>query len=236
MAIDYKPMGWSTADYINPTNMNHMDDGIKAACDGVDAVNENLGYLSDVADYTKMPSRIIGGTSDMNTFTEYGRYGGSAFPSNMTNLPTEISALGANACNFELQVKNIGNQKCQVLMTNAYNANRNYIHVRGINGGSFGEWEYLVKNSDLAKIKAYRLALPYVSGYYCYSDITVPSGYIAVATVYSTDNTNIDNVINVQCIKQSDTIIRVKAISDNKFVSGDKVYVNIILVPDNFNV
>lgn len=50
MAINYKQVGWDTTKYINPTNMNHMDEGIKAACDKADAneaaiadVNNNLG-------------------------------------------------------------------------------------------------------------------------------------------------------------------------------------------------
>lgn len=36
MAIDYTKVGWDTTKYVNPTNMNQMDNGIKAACDGVD--------------------------------------------------------------------------------------------------------------------------------------------------------------------------------------------------------
>lgn len=51
MAINYEKVGWDTTKYFNPTNMNHMDDGIKAACDKADAneaaiseVNSNLLY------------------------------------------------------------------------------------------------------------------------------------------------------------------------------------------------
>lgn len=42
MAINYKPVGWDTTKYVNPSNMNQMDDGIKAACDGVDALNAEV--------------------------------------------------------------------------------------------------------------------------------------------------------------------------------------------------
>lgn len=45
--INYQKVGWNTTSYFGPTNMNHMDDGIKAACDGVDAANENLGNLDN---------------------------------------------------------------------------------------------------------------------------------------------------------------------------------------------
>lgn len=39
MAINYTKIGWDTSKYVNPTNMNQMDNGIKAACDGVDDIN-----------------------------------------------------------------------------------------------------------------------------------------------------------------------------------------------------
>lgn len=37
MAINYTKVGWDTSKYVNPTNMNQMDDGIKAACDAIDS-------------------------------------------------------------------------------------------------------------------------------------------------------------------------------------------------------
>lgn len=41
MAINYTKInegrGWDNNSYINPSNMNHMDDGIKAACDAIDS-------------------------------------------------------------------------------------------------------------------------------------------------------------------------------------------------------
>ena len=53
MAINYQKVGWDTTKYFNPTNMNQMDNGIKAACDKADAneaaiadVNSNLVQIS----------------------------------------------------------------------------------------------------------------------------------------------------------------------------------------------
>lgn len=46
MAINYTKIGWDTSKYVNPTNMNQMDDGIKAACDGVDGISGNYMKLS----------------------------------------------------------------------------------------------------------------------------------------------------------------------------------------------
>nr|DAM02735.1 MAG TPA: hypothetical protein [Caudoviricetes sp.] len=63
MAIEYEKIGWDTSKYINPTDMNHMDDGIKAACDGVDkntqaieAVNSNLTGLQFKVLTARLPS------------------------------------------------------------------------------------------------------------------------------------------------------------------------------------
>jgi len=42
MAIDYKKIGWDTTKFVNPSNMNQMDNGIKEACDGVDALNVEM--------------------------------------------------------------------------------------------------------------------------------------------------------------------------------------------------
>lgn len=63
MAIEYEKIGWDTSKYINPTDMNHMDDGIKAACDGVDkntqaieALNNNLTGLQFKVLTARLPS------------------------------------------------------------------------------------------------------------------------------------------------------------------------------------
>lgn len=46
MAINYTLVGWDTSKYVNPTNMNHMDEGIKAACDGVDELQEKIDKIN----------------------------------------------------------------------------------------------------------------------------------------------------------------------------------------------
>ena len=71
MAINYQKVGWDTTKYFNPTNMNHMDDGIKAACDKADAneaaiadVNNKLGNtdISSIGDGT-----LTGGLDALNS-------------------------------------------------------------------------------------------------------------------------------------------------------------------------
>lgn len=54
MAINYSRVNWDTTKYVNPTNMNQMDKGIKDACDGVD----NLGTEFDtvIGDTSVLPS------------------------------------------------------------------------------------------------------------------------------------------------------------------------------------
>lgn len=74
MAIEYERVNWDTTKYVNPTNMNQMDAGIKAACDGVDenstqitAINSNLQQLNNVS--LKELGEIKG---DFNNYVEMG--------------------------------------------------------------------------------------------------------------------------------------------------------------------
>lgn len=54
MAINYSRVNWDTTKYVNPSNMNQMDEGIKDACDGVDNLNievdEKIGDMSTLPD------------------------------------------------------------------------------------------------------------------------------------------------------------------------------------------
>lgn len=46
MAINYEQVGWDTSKYVNPTRMNHMDDGIKKACDKVDEHDQRIDTIN----------------------------------------------------------------------------------------------------------------------------------------------------------------------------------------------
>lgn len=46
MAINYEQVVWDTNKYVNPTRMNHMDDGIKAACDKVDEHDQKIETIN----------------------------------------------------------------------------------------------------------------------------------------------------------------------------------------------
>ena len=68
MAINYEPVGWDTTKHFNPTNMNHMDGGIKAACDKVDEhdseiaeINSNFSELGTGTFYGWCILRVQGG-------------------------------------------------------------------------------------------------------------------------------------------------------------------------------
>ena len=64
MSIDYEKIGWDTSKYINPTDMNHMDDGIKAACDGVNKNTQSIEALNSNLTQVSESLSVIGGTSD----------------------------------------------------------------------------------------------------------------------------------------------------------------------------
>ena len=67
MAINYNKVGWDTTKYFNPSNMNHMDDGIKAACDKADAnekaieqANSNFSNISISSDIGEIITDLNG--------------------------------------------------------------------------------------------------------------------------------------------------------------------------------
>lgn len=92
MAINYTEVGWDTSKYVNPTNMNQMDDGIKAACDGVDELNSTkldkaggtmTGNLT-ITNSSAQPTLTIGSTSStrlsiLNLYSNNG-YAASIYP------------------------------------------------------------------------------------------------------------------------------------------------------------
>ena len=84
MTINYQKVGWDTTKYFNPTNMNHMDDGIKAACDKADAneaaiadVNSNLYnaknpvMLYDISTESYNANDFLGGNIDMSAYSGF---------------------------------------------------------------------------------------------------------------------------------------------------------------------
>lgn len=65
MAINYEKVGWDTTKYFNPSNMNHMDDGIKAACDKADANESAIAEVnSNFLKFIKTDTETL--TTDVN--------------------------------------------------------------------------------------------------------------------------------------------------------------------------
>lgn len=98
MAIEYERVNWDTTKYINPTNMNQMDAGIKAACDGVDengtqitAINSKLGQLTDVITATT-PQPIPNGLSAIK-IPSGTRVGTVEMPNNMRGVAMRDGAV-----------------------------------------------------------------------------------------------------------------------------------------------
>lgn len=66
MPINYNPVGWDTTKYVNPTNMNQMDNGIKAACDGVDALTKEVSDVNEsLNDFVNIRMLTSGGFPKM---------------------------------------------------------------------------------------------------------------------------------------------------------------------------
>lgn len=47
MPINYLKLGWDVNSFVNPTRMNHMEDGIQSCSDGVDGLLDDVGTLQD---------------------------------------------------------------------------------------------------------------------------------------------------------------------------------------------
>ena len=98
MPINYKPVVWDTTKYVNPTNMNQMDNGIKAACDAADeleqeveAVNESLEnkmYAPNKID------RIVSFDITADTITELGKQVGDLISENNLGTGQTVIACG----------------------------------------------------------------------------------------------------------------------------------------------
>ena len=75
--INYQQIGWDTTKYFNPTNMNHMDDGIKAACDKADANEESISDVNNKLGNTDISAigdgTLTGGLDALNS--NLGQYG-----------------------------------------------------------------------------------------------------------------------------------------------------------------
>lgn len=71
MAIEYERVNWDTTKYVNPTNMNQMDAGIKAACDGVDENSSAISAINSTLQNLKWGSLETVGTlnNTSNTLT-----------------------------------------------------------------------------------------------------------------------------------------------------------------------
>ena len=112
MAINYTPVGWDTSKYVNPTNMNHMDEGIKAACDGVDELQEKIDKVNGDLDYKDITDQFTVNSDQVKLFAyaENGMvvidiklragYNGSVNIANLNNLKyaPRVTTYGSYNC------------------------------------------------------------------------------------------------------------------------------------------
>ena len=86
-------------------------------------------------------------------------------------------------------------------------------------------------NSNLAQIKTIRVELKYLNTYYCQATIDMPENSIAFATLYATNGqVSLDDIIQIRVTNGVIT-----ATSNGKFNSDSAVYVNVLIVPDNWH-
>ena len=198
MAIDYKKVGWDTSKFVNPSNMNQMDDGIKAACDGVDALNENIA-TKNLKTYTSLAQ--IGCTS-ANTISEIM----AKLPSNAV-LDIGVSSTENNLTN-SLPVVAAG----RLVVTKQYSARGIAIFTRFSNGNTwinpymdsvFVGWEQFALINDSIKVSK-EVTVNISNSVTAYSEIHI--GYVADLDSTLTEKTIVGVILtnvsdgNVHCL------------------------------------
>lgn len=136
----YEEQNWDTTSYVNPTSMNHMENGIKSNSDGINALNSSLTkYLT-----VNAPTNELSGSSDFDTVTDLGEYGLVAYASNLTHAPSAISAYGAVICRMKLTVYYVGTNATKSLCQHLESINQNtgeYLEFKRIQiAGQWRAW------------------------------------------------------------------------------------------------
>jgi len=97
MAINYSEVGWATGTALGPTNFNHMDEGIKAACDQADenaadiiSINESLAKLTFEISFATINTSQFTGSDGATTF-QLWRLGRLAFGLIHVNCKSDVA-------------------------------------------------------------------------------------------------------------------------------------------------
>lgn len=103
--ISYDPINWDTTKYVNPSNMNHIDEGILTAVRGVNSVQNSLDSLYD----TKLLIRNMGQANvnfDANAVEKNTIYEVNAWDGSVINLPHNWGILETVAPSYLYTVQN----------------------------------------------------------------------------------------------------------------------------------
>lgn len=175
----YVKQTWDTTSYVNPTRMNHIEDGIKSNSDGISSLNTDLANKISVltldSGYTKI--------QDIPT----GMY--SLTASLMLALTDRPSGYVGGRCYLTTQ-KQVADDWYEVL----YNPSAQSMWTR-YRYGSVGGWQKVVTDSDLA-YSATTLTTPYGNlRFYKYGKVVtvhnqgdlgnIPSGDFTLGTIPS---------------------------------------------------
>ena len=136
MAINYSKIGWDTTKYVNPTNMNQMDNGIKAACDGVDAISGDV-YLER---NTAWGSTVAHSVDDAPVGTELVFTNHGAPTTGM--LLTVAGAEADNSKNFKWQ------------MMSDFTQTKIYARSRNGGTGTWAAWKEIAFKDDFGFVNS----------------------------------------------------------------------------------
>ena len=128
--MSYSKQTWDTNSYVNPTRMNHMEDGIKANSDAIDAVNKYENLLTSA--------------NDLNNVTTPGHYTFAA-GSLPTNRPSDAPAISGT---LTVEYQSGGSTYIQTYET--YPSGTPYIYKRRYVSGSWGSWNRIALNPGVS--------------------------------------------------------------------------------------
>lgn len=134
MAINYNPVGWDSTKFFNPTNMNHMDEGIKAACDRVDAMGAYEKYVPRLNQPDVLSDSI-----------ESGIY----YANQATNLP-----VGVESSSGYLEIAKYTTGYERVLFTPRASS---IMYINTCYDGNWSGWQKLVTSNNLGSNIRYRV-------------------------------------------------------------------------------
>lgn len=145
MAINYQRVNWDTTMYVNPENMNQMDEGIENACNGVDNLNASVDER--IGDMSTLPHPDDDLSSNISAINStIGKYNGKPV------IYKAINAGGTQGATFDTGLPTDRSFICKVVQIEQ-NTIREFICGKRFSGAGFASnCNYVTENATTKTI------------------------------------------------------------------------------------